>query len=598
MMKILLAAVNAKYIHSNYAVYCLRSYAETYIEGDMPEIEIAEYTVNQQTDDILRDIYERKPDILCFSCYIWNLGAEERLADEICKIRKDMPVWMGGPEVSYDPEDVLARLPFVKGIMKGEGEATFLELCRAYTDHRTSDEDLAKVAGITFRSEDGRILSNPWRDPVDLSRVPFVYRNMEIFAHRILYYETSRGCPFSCSYCLSSIHHQTEAGRSCHGQELQDARKEPHKRIRFRDLELVKNELQFFLDKKVEQVKFVDRTFNCSHGHAFAIWNYIAEHDNGVTNFHFEVSADLFREEELRLIERMRPGLIQLEIGVQSTNPDTIREIRRTMDIDKVRASVLRIGRMGNVHQHLDLIAGLPFEDLGSFARSFDEVYCMKPHQLQLGFLKVLKGSYMEQQKENYHLIYKSTPPYEVLSTRWLSYDNILCLKGVEEMVEVYYNSGQFEHTMEAVLSEYDSAFAMYEELWEFYREHCLHKIQHKRSARYDILFDFVQERWPERTEYYRELLIYDYYLRENARTRPAFAGEERADKESIRRFYEREEKERRYLPGYEKYDKNQMRKMTHLEVFKQLEKTVLFDYMMRNPLTQEARTEVVELEF
>lgn len=574
-MKILLVAVNAKYIHSNYAVYCLRAYAEKYTETDRWEIEIAEYTVNQQTDAIMRDIYERGPDLLCFSCYIWNLGVVERLADEICKVRKDMPVWLGGPEVSYDPEDVLSRLSFVKGVMKGEGEATFLELCRAYMGHRTSDEDLAKLAGITFRGEDGRPVSNPWRDPVDLSEVPFVYRDMGAFAHRILYYETSRGCPFSCSYCLSGI----------------------DRRLRFRDLELVKRELQFFLDHRVPQVKFVDRTFNCNHGHAFAIWKYIAEHDNGVTNFHFEISADRLREEELHLIEEMRPGLIQLEIGVQSANPHTIREIHRTMDLERVRDVVLRIGRMGNVHQHLDLIAGLPFEDLGSFARSFDEVYSMKPHQLQLGFLKVLKGSYMEKKKENYNLIYKSAPPYEVLSTRWLSYDDILCLKGVEEMVEVYYNSGQFVHTMQALLSEYDSAFAMYEELWEFYRGHSLHNIQHKRSARYDILLDFVQGKRPGKTEYYRELLIYDYYLRENARTRPAFAGEFRADKESVRRFYEKEETERRYLPGYGRYDKNQMRKMTHLEVFEQMGKTVLFDYMERNPLNQEARTQVVRIE-
>lgn len=596
-MKILLAAVNAKYIHSNYAVYCLKAYAEKYLEADRPEIEIAEYTVNQQTDDIMRDIYERKPDVLCFSCYIWNLEIEEQLADTICKVRGDMPVWMGGPEVSYDPEDVLVRLPFVKGVMKGEGEDTFLELCRAYRDHRTSDKDLEMVAGITFRGGDGKVISNPWRAPVELSRIPFVYSNLDVFTHRILYYETSRGCPFSCSYCLSSIPYWTESRSTCRGRDLRDGRKGTDRRVRFRDLEMVKEELQFFLDQKVPQVKFVDRTFNCSHGHALAIWKYIAEHDNGVSNFHFEVSADLFREEELDVIQRMRPGLIQLEIGVQSTNPDTIREIRRTMDLGRVRDIVLRIGRMGNVHQHLDLIAGLPFEDLRSFARSFDEVYSMAPHQLQLGFLKVLKGSYMETQKESYRLVHKSAPPYEVLSTRWLSYDNILCLKGVEEMVETYYNSRQFEHTLEELLTEYDSAFAMYEELWKFYKTHGLHNIQHKRSARYDILFDFVRGKRPDRTEYYRELLIYDYYLRENARTRPEFAGEARTDRESVRRFYEKEEAKRRYLPGYGKYDKNQMRKMTHLEVFEELGKTVLFDYMERNPLNQEARTVAVTLE-
>lgn len=573
-MKILLAAVNAKYIHSNLAVYCLKAYAKKQITSEQLEIDIAEYTINQQLDDILRDIYEKKPDVLCLSCYIWNLTYVEQVVEEMGKLRPQLSIWLGGPEVSYDSEEVLRRLPAVKGVMKGEGEITFSMLCNAYIENTVSDEALTGIDGVTFRDSKGEIISNSWREPMDLSEVPFVYQDMKDFEHKIVYYETSRGCPFSCSYCLSSV----------------------DKKLRFRSMELVKEELKFFIDQKVPQVKFVDRTFNCKHDHAMEVWNFIADHDNGVTNFHFEVSADLLNEQELALIGTMRPGLIQLEIGVQSANYQTIKEIRRTMNLAKLKETVLRIEKNGNVHQHLDLIAGLPYEDLESFARSFDEVYAMRPQQLQLGFLKVLKGSYMELQKEAYHLIYKSAPPYEVLSTKWLSYEDILLLKGVEEMVEVYYNSRQFEHTMEALKREYESVFELYKSLWTFYRKCGLQNVQHKRSARYEILLDYIKEYYSDKKEYYKELLIFDYYLRENAKTRPAFAGESILDKEIVRQFYESETKAHKYLPAYGMYDKSQMRKMTHLEQFAVLGKTVLFDYMERNPLNQEARTCIVEI--
>ena len=404
---------------------------------------------------------------------------------------------------------------------------------------------------------------------MDLSEVPFVYHDMKKFENKIIYYETSRGCPFSCSYCLSSI----------------------DKRLRFRSLELVFDELQFFLEHKVPQVKFVDRTFNCKHDHAMAIWNYIQDHDNGITNFHFEVAADLLNEEEIALIQKMRPGLIQLEIGVQSTNQETIREIRRTMKLEEVREHVARIKQTGNIHQHLDLIAGLPYEDIKSFRKSFDDVYKMRPDQLQLGFLKVLKGSNMQQMQEVYELRYKDEPPYEVLSTKWLPYSDIIELKGIEEMVEIYYNSGQFTHAIERLEENYESLYQMYYELWQYYEEHDYMGIQHRRSARYEIILDFVKEMYPEQVEIMRELLIYDYYLRENAKSRPEFAGEDATDKSFVRAFYEEEEKERKYLPGYEQYDRNQMRKMTHLEYFPHLGKILLFDYKYRNPLNQEART-------
>ena len=575
-MNILLTAINAKYIHSNLAVYSLRAYVPEYRE----EIQIAEYTINQQVDNILMDLYRKKPDILCFSCYIWNLDYVEQLVREAGKILPGVPIWIGGPEVSYDSPAALQRLPEVFGVMKGEGEETFRELVHYYMEGGS----LEKIDGITYRGEKGQILENPWRPVMDLSKVPFVYHDMKDFQNKIVYYETSRGCPFSCSYCLSSV----------------------DKCLRFRDLELVKKELQFFLDEKVPQVKFVDRTFNCKHGHAMEIWRYLIEHDNGITNFHFEVSADLLNEEELSLISQMRPGLIQLEIGVQSTNARTIREIRRTMKFEEVARIVRQINAYGNVHQHLDLIAGLPYEDYESFRRSFNDVYALAPEQLQLGFLKVLKGSYMEEQKEQYGLVYKSRPPYEVLYTKWLPYSDVLRLKRVEEMVEVYYNSRQFSYTLGALEKAFPDSFSMYEQLGAYYDEEGQTFLSHARVTRYEILYAFAKKIDPEREELYRELLIFDFYLRENAKSRPAFAGEETVKKEEQQQFYDEEAKAHKYLVGYEKWDKRQLRKMTHIERFgyrvtedaARGETVLLFDYQNRNPLNYEARVvEVCEME-
>lgn len=572
-MKILLAAINAKYIHSNLAVYSLRAYAKDYLKrknlDETMQIGIAEYTINQQMDEMQKDIYTNQPDVLCFSCYIWNIGLTEALVREVKKLCPDIQIWLGGPEVSYDAVEVLERLPELAGIMKGEGERTFAELCESYIKHGRP----SGIKGTVYREPAGHVRDCGWREVMDLNDVPFVYQDIAAFRHKIIYYETSRGCPFVCSYCLSSV----------------------DKALRFRDTELVKKELQQFMDWKVPQVKLVDRTFNCSHSHAVEIWKYLLEHDNGVTNFHFEVAADLLNEEELILMEMMRPGLIKLEIGVQSTNPDTISEIRRTMKFERVKRITKRIRRAGNIHQHLDLIAGLPYEGIESFSRSFDDVYALEPDQLQLGFLKVLKGSYMEAQKETYGLVCKSVPPYEVLYTKWLSYKDILELKGVEEMVEIYYNSGQFSHTRKQLEGEFASPYHMYDELRKFYERRGILDAQHKRSTKYELLLAFAEEIRPVKRELYQELLTFDYYLRENARNRPEFAGEYQLSMKTLKDFYDQEAKNRKYLKGYEGYDGNQMRKMTHLERFPKLGKTVLFDYIQRNPLNKDARTCMIE---
>ena len=560
-LKILLTAINAKYIHSNLAVYSLREYAAAHLTEVRNDIGIAEYTINQQVDEILMDLYKKKPDILCLSCYIWNIQYVSQLIPEISKVLPETEIWLGGPEVSYDTRKVMKKFPQIRGIMCGEGEQTFLELAEYYYGNR---KNLGEIAGICYRSQDEIIQTEP-RPVTDLSTIPFVYRDIEKFKNKIIYYESSRGCPFSCSYCLSSI----------------------DKCLRFRDIELVKKELQFFIDHEIPQVKFVDRTFNCKHEHSLAIWRYIKEHDKGKTNFHFEVAADLLNDEEIELISSMRPGLIQLEIGVQSTNPQTVKEIRRTMKFEKVKEVVEQIHAAGNIHQHLDLIAGLPYEDCESFRHSFNDVYALRPEQLQLGFLKVLKGSYMEEQTKEYGLSCQGRPPYEVLSTKWLPYKDVIRLKGVEEMVEVYYNSGQFTNTLEVLEEEFADVFSMFEALRDYYEKNDLNGVSHTRITRYEILFHFALEQNPEKRELYREKLTYDLYLRENVKNRPAFAGEATVSKDEAAEIYDREAQTHELLPGYENYEKRQLRKMTHLERVDG--KILLFDYQNRNKLTNQA---------
>ena len=542
-MKILLVACNAKYIHSNLAVYDLQAYASDYAD----HIVLKEYTINQQKDDIMRDIYLEHPDVVCVSCYIWNLSFVKELMADLIKILPGADFWAGGPEVSYDAEKFLTENSEFKGVMVGEGEETFKELAGYYVEK--NPQDLKNMTGICYRDGD-QIIHNGWRQIMDLSSIPFIYKDLSEFKNRIIYYESSRGCPFSCSYCLSSI----------------------DKKLRFRDTETVKKELQFFIDNKVPQVKFVDRTFNCKHDHAMAIWKYINEHDNGVTNFHFEISADLLREEELQEMSTMRPGLIQLEIGVQSTNPDTIKAIHRTMDFEKLKGIVDRIHSFGNIHQHLDLIAGLPYEDYDSFRHSFNDVYALKPQQLQLGFLKVLKGSHMMEMCREYGIVYKTQEPYEVLSTKWLDYDHVLKLKTVENMVEVYYNSGQFQNTLEYLGKFFPDAFSIYERLGSFYMEKGYGDVSHTRMRRYEILLEFLEDMPEISVDQVKDQMVYDLYLRENLKSRPGFARDQKPFERQIWDFRKREK----------------VAKNAHVEVF--ADGTVLlFNYADRDPLTNNA---------
>ena len=576
-MKTVLVAINAKYIHSNLAVYSLRSYARTF--GYEPEL--LEFTINQQKDQILKGIYEAKPDLLCFSCYIWNLSYAEEIIEDIKKILPKVTIWAGGPEVSYDAPKFLKRHPEVDGIMCAEGEKTLTELISYYETGKSQGKSLDGINGIVYQ-ENKTIHQTPLRDIMNMDDLVFPYEDLKDFEHKIIYYESSRGCTFSCSYCLSSI----------------------DKKLRFRSFSLVEKELEFFLAHKVPQVKFVDRTFNCKKSHAMAIWTYIKEHDNGITNFHFEVAADLLTEDEIALIQTMRPGLIQLEIGVQSTNEKTLAEIHRKTDFEEITRKVKAVQKGENVHQHLDLIAGLPYENYESFGRSFNDVYALKPEQLQLGFLKVLKGSYMAEAAEGYGCVHKAKPPYEVLGTRWLSYEEILKLKGVEEMVEVYYNSGQFQKTIRAMEHLFETAFSMYEELADFYEKNGYNEVSHTRIRRYEILQEFLQEK-EANLEYFKQLMIFDLYARENMKTRPQWANDLSAYKMQILDFYKKEEENPELLTDYQGYQARQTIKMTHIEVFtydvinENEEKgayPVLFDYKKRSPLTNDAKAVFVQL--
>lgn len=546
-MKILLTAVNAKYIHSNPAVYSLKASAGKY--GD--QVEIAEYTINQQTDEILRDLYKKQPDVAAFSCYIWNRRIISELLRELPKVLPQVRLWVGGPEVSYDARQFLLEHPRADGIMRGEGEGTFSQLAAYYIEGKGR---LSGIRGLTWRGEDGELHENEAARIEDMDRLPFLYGDMKPFQNRIIYYESSRGCPFRCSYCLSSI----------------------EKQVRFRSLPLVEQDLARLLDAEVPQVKFVDRTFNIDPKRAAALWRWILEHDNGITNFHFEIGADRITEEELDIMSRMRPGLIQLEIGVQSVNPSVIRQIDREMDLERLKEAVERIRGFRNIHQHLDLIAGLPGENLESFRHSFDEVFALRPQQLQLGFLKVLKGSGMCQRAAEYGLVCHGEPPYEVLRTDWMSYADLCCLKSVEEMTEIYYNSGQFGRTLEKILKRYESPFDFFRELGVYYESRGYDRIHHSRMARYEILREFLEQKGFPVPEY-DQCMVYDLYARENLKSRPPFARNLSPYRQKLK------ELEKDYG------------KQVHAEVFLYEERTVyvLFDYQRRDPLTKEAHVEV-----
>lgn len=496
MNKFLLVAINSKYIHSNLAVYCLKA-ATAYSD----KVYIREFTINNQLEDILKNIYLEKPDVIGISCYIWNINYVKELLPELNKLLPGVKIWLGGPEVSYNTEEYAGRYENVAGVIKGEGEAVFKELMDCYMEGR--EKDIPSIPGITTVS-DGKIIDNPCTLVYDMSDSVMPYYaagyKEDDYKNKIIYYESSRGCPFSCSYCLSSV----------------------DKHLRFRNTELVLTDLKVFLDNKVALVKFVDRTFNCNREHSRKILRFIRDNDNGITSFHFEIAADILEEEDIRIMNSLRPGLIQLEIGVQSTNQDTIKAIHRVMNLDKLRNNVAAIRKCRNIHMHLDLIAGLPYEDINSFRKSFNDIYDMKPDNLQFGFLKLLHGSLMREEKDKYGIVARDIPPYEVLYTKYLSYDDILKLKQVEKVLDMYYNSNMFVLSVRYLSGSFDDSFAMYELLSECFERRYSDGSLPSRNGKFELLYDFAGDYLNEHDMMvFGEMLRFDMYLRDNVKSLP-----------------------------------------------------------------------------
>ena len=513
-MKLCLVAINSKYVHMSPAVDSLHAYSS----AAGIRTSVCTCTVNQPEDQILGRLYGQQADALFFSVYIWNCAAVYRLSRELKKLCPDLQIWFGGPEVSFRSRELLRKMPWVRGVLRGEGEICFTGLARILIgEYGTGTEDrkgLSETAGITWRAASGEIFENAGRSPMDMNELVFPYSGTEPDRNRIYYYESSRGCPFGCSYCLSSTDRD----------------------LRFKSVEKTKEELLWFLENRVKQVKFVDRTFNLpvSGERALEIWKFLKEHDNGVTNFHFEICAELLTGRELEFLSTLRPGQVQFEIGVQSVNPATLRAIRRSRDENKLRETVGRLIAGKNIHIHLDLIAGLPYEDLRSFEISFDSVFSMEPLQLQLGFLKVLKGTPMETFAGEYGFIYGTEAPFEIRSTPWMGFGDILELKQVEEMVEVYYNSHQFDRTVRKLLEDYAlrtgcsakplPAYRLFRSLALFFSQRGYDRADQNRMDRYRILYEFIGFLGFEQ-EIYVPLLLEDALARERLKHWPEWAG-------------------------------------------------------------------------
>lgn len=504
--KFLLIGINAKYIHSNPAIRSLKSYVDSELQSC---VELVEYTINNRSEEILADIFKHKPDAIGFSVYIWNVKIVKELIKNLSKILPDTDIYLGGPEVSFESDTYLKEYPNVKAIIIGEGELIFKNLIRKCVANETNEEALKEIPGLLLRTG-----YTGAQEPVPMDSLPFLYQATGTqnetnddcglpadFEHRIIYYESARGCPFRCSYCLSSIDKTTH----------------------FRSLDLVFEELSFFLKNQVKQVKFIDRTFNCDSKRANTIWQYLIENDNGITNFHFEIAADILTDESIDILNKMRPGLVQLEIGVQTTNEETLRAINRPCKISHLAETVAKIRNKNNVHIHLDLIAGLPYEDFKSFKKSFNDVFNMKPDQLQLGFLKVLNGAPIKGQVEKHGIRYTDEPPYEVLCTKYISYREILTLKNVEQIVEIFYNSAQFTNALPYLLKFFNTPYDMFEAIGNYYEHNGLFIITPARSRRYDILLEFAQTVDGIDIEELRELLTLDFYIREKPKAKPAF---------------------------------------------------------------------------
>ncbi len=486
-MKILLIGINSKFIHTNLGIYSIKNYCKEY-----KKIYVKEYTINNNTYDVLTDIFEENADVVAFSCYIWNIEFILDVARELKKVSPKVKILFGGPEVSFG-QKYLEENTFVDFIIQGEGEVAFKSFIKYI------NTDISKVKNLLYR-KDNLIISNAKCNLIDINEIPFIYDNIDIdLSNRIIYYESSRGCPYNCRFCLSS---------SSEG-------------VRALDMSRIKSDLKYFLENKVPQVKFVDRTFNYNKKNTREIWEFLINEDNGFTNFHFELSADLLDENSIKLLKIARVGLFQFEIGVQSTNPQTLESANRVNKNEKIFENVRRISQLKNIHQHLDLIVGLPYENYETFKNSFNEVYALKPEKLQVGFLKLLHGTILREKSKEYEMKFTQKAPYEVLKTKWLSFDDIILLKGIDEMIDNFYNSGKFKSLFKYLVLCHDTPFDLYESLYKFYKYNNLHMMMHKKITIYNFMYDFISSIKNINFELAVDLLKFDLYVNENLKSIP-----------------------------------------------------------------------------
>ena len=498
-MKILISTLNSKFTHSSLAIMSIKKFSTIYNEQYNDHIFLKEFTINHHDEYIVSNIFKENPDIICFSCYIWNIDKTKQIISVLKKILPHVKIILGGPEVSFDYEELIER-SIADIIVIGEGEQTFFELMQYFLED--GNTTLHSIKSIAFLDE-GVCVSTQKRPALSLDAIPFPYTSEDLnyLKDRIIYYESSRGCPFECAYCLSSI----------------------DRGVRFLSLQRTYSDLRFFLDEKMPKVKFIDRTFNCNAERTEKIWRFLIENDNGITCFHFEVCADILTDKLLDCLKYAREGLFQFEIGVQSTNPRTLDEIRRNTNFEKLSDFVVKIRKLNNIHLHLDLIAGLPLEDLESFGRSFDDVYFLNPHKLQLGFLKLLKGSYLHDNADFFGIVCEDKSPYTVLYTKDMSFADICKLREIEKVLDIFYNSKKFYYTLKFVLDNVSSPFQFYLEYSEYLEAKRFFDMPHSSIALYDIFFQYCSESLYDQIDIIKELLIFDLYRIDKVTKLPSF---------------------------------------------------------------------------
>ena len=489
-MKVLITAIDSKFIHSNLAVRYLKNFTK---DIDY-ESKIKEFTINDREGRILEEIIREEPDIVAFSTYIWNVELISRVANLIKRVNPKIEILYGGPEVSFDSRNFLEN-NVGEYVIEGEGEKTY----RDFILYKLGEIKLDNVRGLHYKFE-GTVYSNEKRPLMSMDEIIFPYEDKEDLSNKIVYYEASRGCPFNCKYCLSSTSHG----------------------VRFLEIDRILEELKYFINKKVRLVKFVDRTFNCNHKFSIAIWDYLISVDTD-TQFHFEISADILKDEEIRLLSKAPEGRFQFEVGVQTTNDDVLRNINRFVNFSDIKEKVIELMSIRNIKQHLDLIAGLPGEDYESFKKSFNDVYEIRPEEIQLGFLKLLKGSSMREDADNYGMEYSPYPPYEILKTNKVSYEELLKLKKIEEMVDKYYNSQKFNHIIKYFEKKFNSPFEFYYSLGIFFEDKGYFNKNIGNIEYYKVFLDFNETVLKESNIYVDEIVKFNYLIYNKKRGLPDF---------------------------------------------------------------------------